>query len=265
MSDQLNTVIVTSFWNRPLFLKGLHFSSRRAIRNKWRMLVVDNGSIAENKDWLYSWSEEVGNVTIVHRDAYSKAEDKRMSSAEHGAALDIAMQSLEGSKELIVISDSDVIFMMPRWDEFIAEKLKSYDHITTHRKASPAHPAPYLSAFYMDFIKNNSIKFAPRVNEKLEVIRPTNENDVGWQLNALPKERWGMLTHAAPGLGYSRALSIKFESELIAEHLYAGRKRKEGRIKSWMSMCMSVLENNKKILREKELIKNTNKKQTKKQ
>ena len=260
MSDQLNTVIVTSFWNRPSLLKGLHFSSRRSPRRNWRMLVVDNGSIAENKEWLYAWAEEVGNVKVIRRDAYSPLNEKRMSSAEHGAALDLAMQDLESSKELIVVSDSDIIFMLPRWDEFFSDKLKTYDHITTHRKACADYPAPYLSAFYMNFIINNNLIFAPRVDEKMEVIRPTNENDVGWQMNHLPKEKWGVLSQATPGLGYSRALSIKFESELVAEHLYAGRKRKDGRIKSWMSACLSVLEKNKKELQEKEKIKNPKKK-----
>lgn len=224
------------------------------------MLVVDNGSVSENKEWLYSWAEEVGNVKVIRREAYSPLEEKRMSSAEHGAALDVAIKDLESSKELIIISDSDIIFMMPRWDEFLAEKLNQYDHVTTHRKTCQNSPAPYLSAFYMDFIKNNNLTFAPRVNENMQVIRPTNQNDVGWQMNHLPKEKWGVLTQAAPGFGYSRALSIKFESEVIAEHLYGGRKRKDGRIKSWMGACLSVLEKNKKILQDKEKIKKPKKK-----
>ena len=265
MSDQLNTVIVTSFWNRPSLLKGLHFSSRRSLRSRWRMLVVDNGSVADNKDWLYPWAEESGNVEVIRREAYSMAEDKRMSSAEHGAALDVAIKHLEGSKELIVISDSDIIFMMPRWDELLADNLNSYDHMTTNRKNCAECPAPYLSAFYMDFIKNNSLTFAPRVNSEMEVLRPTSQNDVGWKMNSLPKEKWGILTQSIPGHGYSRALSIKFGSEVIAEHLCAGRKKKEGRIKSWMSACLSVLENNKKLLQAKEAIKNPKKIQIKKQ
>lgn len=260
MSDQLNTVIVTSFWNRPSLLKGLHFSSRRSIRGSWRMLVVDNGSVAENKDWLYSWAEEMANVKILRRESYSDLADKRMSSAEHGAALDLAMKELESSEEMIVIADSDIIFMKPRWDEFFAEKLKEYDHVTTHRKTCEDCPAPYISAFYMSFIKNNSLTFSPRVNDKMEVIRPTNKNDVGWKMNDLPKDRWCILSQAQPGVGYSRALSIKYESEQIAEHLSAGRKRKDGRIKKWMSVCLSVLENNKKVLHDSEKIKNPKKK-----
>lgn len=254
MSDSPQTVVVTSFWNRPKLLQGLHFSTRLSVRTSWRMLVVDNGSLGENKEWLYAWSSQMNNIEIISRDPFSSPEGKRMSSAEHGAALNLAMDHLKDSADMIVIADSDIVWMKPRWNEFFLEKLKNFDHITTYRRNCSECPAPYVSAFYMNFIRENNIDFSPRVNNHMEVIRPCIKNDVGWMMNDLPKDRWGVLSQAVPGIGYSRSLSIKYEQEQIAEHLAAGRKKKEGRISKWLSICIATLEKNKKDLMHQEAI-----------
>jgi hypothetical protein len=246
MSDNKELVIVTSFWNRPQLLKSLYYSTSLSLKIKWKMLVVDNGSCGPHKAWIDYWGRSLkrSNVEIITREAYSKNLSNRMSSAEHGAALDVAMKHLNGCQSLIVIMDSDIIWMKPRWNELFEKLLDTHDHITTVRKDCEICPAPYISAFYKKFIDNNNITFAPRTDERLQVLRPTAQNDVGWMMNNIRQDKWAVLSQKTPGIGYSRALLIKHEEEIIAEHLSAGRKRKNGRIESWTNACLDILKSN---------------------
>jgi hypothetical protein len=245
-------VIVTSFWNRPMLLRGLYLSSKKSVRNKWRMLVVDNGSENENKQWLYEWSKNIDNLEIIRRSSYSQDCIARKSSAEHGAALDYAMSHLKGTDETIVIADSDIVWMKPHWDDSFLAQLENHEHVTTCRKYCKECPAPFLSAFNYNFIEKYSLSFLPRTDAELQVIRPTEMNDVGWMMNEIADERWKKLVQAPPGIGYSKALSITMDNEIIAEHLCAGRKKSGGRILKWSSGCMNILDQNIKEIQHQE-------------
>lgn len=254
MTENNKTVIVTSFWNRPILIRSLYKSTSMSASLPWRMLVVDNGSIGETKEWLRQWGSARSNVEIIEREPFSPNGENRRGSAEHGSALDFAMGHLRMEKSMVVIMDTDIIWLKPKWDKLFFEKLNNHDHVTTHRKDCTECPAPYISAFYMDFIHKNKIAFTPRLDEKMIVKKPTSMNDVGWMMNDYNGSGWCRLEHKTPGIGYARALAIRHESDPIAEHLYAGRKRSAGRIIKWVDGCFNELRKNiKKDLKNKKV------------
>lgn len=247
MSTDYQAVIVTSFWNKPGLIRALYQSSSMSASKRWKMLVVDNGSVGEAKKWLHGWSKNRKNVEVVSRIPFAQEGETRKGSAEHGAALDFAMTHLKREEKMIVIMDTDIIWMKPGWDDVFRGKLENYDHVTTNRKHCDSCPAPYISAFYMDFLKRNNISFSARTDERSIVIKPTEFNDVGWMLNDHNNNKWCMLDQKTPGIGYARALSIRMGDDIIAEHLYAGRKRSTGRIEKWINNCMDNLKKRIKI------------------
>lgn len=242
MDTEYKAVIVTSFWNKPGLIRALYQSSSMSAFQPWKMLIVDNGSVGEPKEWLSSWSKTRKNVEVISRVPSTQEGETRKGSAEHGAALDLAMDHLKNEKNMIVIMDTDIIWLKPGWDDIFRNKLENHDHVTTNRKQCDHCPAPYISAFYMEFLKRNKITFSARLDETKQVIRPTELNDVGWMMNDHNNERWCLLDQKTPGVGYARALSIKLDGEMIAEHLYAGRKRNVGRITKWVSTCIKILD-----------------------
>lgn len=244
MSSKSSIVVVTSFFNKPRLLKSLYKSTSLSVSEPWRMLVIDNGSEGEYHQWIDSWKKINKNVSVIRRDTFAGKGQPRMGSAEHGAALDLAMDNMSSEKSMIVIADNDIIWLKKDWNLLFREKLNTFDHITTRRKNCPELPGPYISAFYMNFINTNEIKFSPRVDGKFQVLKPTEFNDVGCMLHYLPKEKWYPLSHSSPGIGYIRAMTIKDNEDVIAEHLGAGRKKSIGRIEKWINGCLDELRNN---------------------
>lgn len=113
--DYLISVLITNY-NTLEFVKLSLHALKRLTKNKFKVLINDNGSKAKDLRELKKIAKENDNVILNFR----KSEGKSASFA-HAEALDILIKMVD--TKYTVVLDSDCVFLLKNWDEYLINEL----------------------------------------------------------------------------------------------------------------------------------------------
>ena len=114
-NEYLITVLITNY-NTLDFVRLSFYALKQLTKNKFKVIINDNGSDVKDLAGLEKIARENDNVILNFR----KSENKKASFA-HAQAVDTLVKMSD--TKYTVILDSDCIFLLNNWDEYLISNL----------------------------------------------------------------------------------------------------------------------------------------------
>lgn len=175
MSKKAVTVVMVNF-NSSDFLKLSLFTLEKLTRNKYKVMICDNGSSWLDKKKIKRLVTKYQNAELFFR----KQSD--MGSTGHGEALNILIDKIDTPYGAII--DADATFLIKNWDEVLINQLDD--------KVKVIGASPHKNAYKwpLDFPITCIALFDTKTFKSLEVnMRPEilrigkMGQDVGWEMH----------------------------------------------------------------------------------
>lgn len=159
--EYLISVLITNY-NTLDFVKLSLYALKKLTKNKFKVLINDNGSDVRNLAGLEEMAKENDNVILNFR----KSENSNASFA-HSEALDILIKMAD--TKYTAVLDSDCVFLLKNWDEYLIsrlnEKIKIAGSPLPKEKSGlkPSNfPFQFAVLFETEVYKNLGISCMPR-------------------------------------------------------------------------------------------------------
>ncbi|MDC1472547.1 glycosyltransferase family 2 protein [Flavobacteriaceae bacterium] len=168
-----NFSIITVHYNSIRFIKLLVYSLEKLTFSNYTLVIVENGSKFSQKEKLIEFTKDYPNIKLLYNNPIYES-----ASYNHAMAVDLALSIIE--TEIVVICDSDVVFLSKDWDVSLFE-LFSKNVAVVGFKATGRNDFPQimLSAYKTEILRNKNISFLPSF-QKGEKI--SQYNDTGYQI-----------------------------------------------------------------------------------
>jgi glycosyltransferase involved in cell wall biosynthesis len=170
MTGELITVVIVNY-NTSSFLELSLFALAKLTKNKYKVIVCDNGSSCIDKRKLRRIANKYDNVELMWR------EQSIPDGMGHGEALNILIEKINTAYGSIL--DADATFLKKGWDEILLNQLNNKVKII-------GAPPVKGSLKPIDFPLTYAVLFENEVFKSLKIdMRPTNPKvgqDVGWEM-----------------------------------------------------------------------------------
>ncbi len=158
------SVLITNYKTID-FVKLSLYSLSKLTKNEYKVLINDNGSTEEELSQLSEIEANNSNIRVNFR-----CTDAPPSYA-HGEALDILIDLVD--TEYFVVLDSDCVFLMKGWDNYMISKLN--DEV---KVIGTTYTVNQASKKYNDFPAQFAVMFETKVYRKLRIsCMPQNQSD----------------------------------------------------------------------------------------
>lgn len=178
MEEKILTVLTTNY-NTSDFIELLLYALAKLTKNKYTVLVNDNGSPKRDILKLLDLARRYNNVFLHFRN--SKGES---GSLAHGRALDILMKAVRSP--YTAVFDSDAVVLQKNWDEILINQLDDQVKIIGSplpRGSAGGKPADFPFQFLVFFetktFRDLAISWKP---EPGKIGEDGSVHDTAWQL-----------------------------------------------------------------------------------
>lgn len=207
------TVLIVNY-NTTDFIEMSLYSLKKLTKNKYKVVICDNGSLEKEKIKLMRLAEKYHNVEVFFR------KQSQSGSMGHGEALNILIDKID--TEYGVILDADAIFLIKDWDEILINELGEKTKIIgTPPVFTPNNLKP------TDFPLMYAILFETETFRRLNIdMRPKDirsGQDTGWEM----REKYLQANLKAKTLIVENTRTYKegpFKKVLCAEFYHNGDK-----------------------------------------
>lgn len=168
MSEDLITVVTVNY-NTSAFVEISLFALAKLTKNRYKVIICDNGSSYLNQRKLKRIASKYNNVELFFR------RESALGSIGHGEALNILIGKIDTPFGAIL--DADATFLKKDWDEILINQLDDEVKIIG---------APRNLIKSVDFPSTYAVLFDAEVFRSLKIdMRPKNPKigqDVGWEM-----------------------------------------------------------------------------------
>jgi len=170
MTKELITVVLVNY-NTSAFVQISLFALDKLTKNKYKVIICDNGSTWLDKRKLKRITSKYQNVEVLFR------KQSAQGSMGHGEALNILIEKID--TPCGVILDADATFLKKGWDEILINQLD--DEVKIVGAPPPKNPIKPT-----DFPLTYAILFDTKTFKSLEIdMRPRDPKigqDTGWEM-----------------------------------------------------------------------------------
>lgn len=209
MSEEQITVVIVNY-NTSSFLELSLFALAKLTKNKYKVIVCDNGSSCIDKRKLRRIVNKYDNVELMWR------KQSIPGGMGHGEALNILIEKINTAYGSIL--DADATFLKKGWDEILLNQLNNKVKII-------GAPPVKGSLKPIDFPLIYAVLFENEVFKSLKIdMRPTNPKagqDVGWEM----REKFLKHGYAGKALEVRSTRTYKegpFGNIICAEYYFEG-------------------------------------------
>jgi glycosyltransferase involved in cell wall biosynthesis len=168
MTEELITVISVNY-NTSDFIAISLYGLSKLTKNKYKVIICDNGSRYLDKSKLKRIASKYSNVELVFRKQSAKG------SMGHGEALNLLIEKIDAPYGVIL--DADAIFLKRGWDDILINQLDDKTKIIgcppVKNPIKPsdfplvyATPSVYATLFDTETFKSLHIDMRPKAIEK---------------------------------------------------------------------------------------------------
>ncbi len=161
MNDYLITILTVNY-NTSDFIKLMLNALKKLTKNKYRVIICDNGSDKKDIVKLIYAVKEYMNVELIFRN------QSESGNQGHAEALDILSSMV--NTEFSVILDSDCCILMKNWDEYLISQLDKKNKLISspryfnNRKNN--YPGPYIVLYDSKIYNKLNISSLPGDGKK---------------------------------------------------------------------------------------------------
>lgn len=170
MGEKLITIVIVAY-NVSAFVEVSLYGLAKLTKNKYKVIICDNGSSYFDKKTLKRIASKYENVELIFRRQFAPG------SMGHGEALNILIEKIDTPYGAIL--DADAAFLKKGWDEILINQLDDKVKIIgVPPVPNPIKPTDFPSVF--------AVLFDAEVFRSLRIdMRPKNPQigqDTGWEM-----------------------------------------------------------------------------------
>lgn len=174
MTEELITVISVNY-NTSDFIAMSLYGLSKLTKNKYKVIICDNGSCYLDKRKLKRIASKYSNVELVFRKQSAKG------SMGHGEALNLLIEKIDAPYGVIL--DADAIFLKRGWEDILINQLDDKTKIIgcppVKNPIKPSDfPSVYATLFDTETFKSLNIDMRPKSQK--EAIE--NGQDTSWEM-----------------------------------------------------------------------------------
>jgi glycosyltransferase involved in cell wall biosynthesis len=170
MTNELITVVLVNY-NTSAFVELSLFALDKLTKNKYKVIICDNGSTWLDKIKLKRITSKYQNVEVFFR------KQSAQGSMGHGEALNILIDKIDTPYGVVL--DADATFLKKGWDEILVDQLD--DEVKIIGAPPPKNPIKPT-----DFPLTYAVLFDTKTFKSLEIdMRPRDPKtgqDTGWEM-----------------------------------------------------------------------------------
>ena len=177
MTEELITVIIVNY-NTAEFIAMSLYGLSKLTKNKYKVIICDNGSRYPDKRNLKRIAYNYSNVELLFRKQSARA------GMGHGEALNLLIKKIDTPYGVIL--DADATFLKRGWDEILInqldDKVKIIGCPPVKNPIKPIDfPSVYATLFDTEIFKSLKIDMRPKsLKEAIEKGR-----DTGWEMREI--------------------------------------------------------------------------------
>jgi glycosyltransferase involved in cell wall biosynthesis len=170
MTEELITVILVNY-NTSTFIKINLYAFKKLMKNKYKVIICDNGSRYLDKSKLKKIAGKYSNVELFFR------KQSTSGSMGHGEALNLLIENIDTPYGVIL--DADATLLKKGWDDILIDqfddKVKIIGCPPVENPIKPTDfPSVYATLFDTKTFKSLKIDMRPK-NPKIGL-------DTGWEM-----------------------------------------------------------------------------------
>jgi GT2 family glycosyltransferase len=176
MKDEMLTALIVNY-NTSSFIEVSLYALKKLTKNRYRVIICDNGSIDSDKEKIKKIVNEHSNVELFFRQQTGPA------GIGHGEALNILIKKI--NTKYGVLLDADTFFLKKDWDEILINQLNDKIKIIGCPPVSSSSKVNDIKK-PVDFPSVYATLFDNRIFKSLRIdMRPKNYEigqDTGWEM-----------------------------------------------------------------------------------
>ncbi len=170
MKDEVLTILIVNY-NTSDFIELSLYALKKLTKNRYKVIICDNGSINSDKKKIKKIANENSNVELLFRQQTGPA------GIGHGEALNILIGKTDTKYGIFL--DADTIFLKKDWDEILVSQLDNKIKIIGCPPViNPNKPIDFPSVY--------ATLFDTKIFKSLKIdMRPKNYKigqDTGWEM-----------------------------------------------------------------------------------